>query len=210
MTLHLLVTGVYVFDVLLNENLILSIHALLCSLLIYLRNFWSIVNFVSRLLHGFNWIARQSAIQNYAVTIKIEVDFDQVDVLLSILTSDSDHSSRIVPLMKKFKEWITPPNRVHSFFISSPSTPFWEFINSLSIRYIITVIILPHGHVCSVSRRLVSLQNSYIVIASAKTSGSIYLKVLISVRIVTKTTIGANFLGMKRTQKCEGKLLLCV
>lgn len=79
-----------------------------------------------------------------------------------------------------------------------------------SIRYIITVIILPHGHVCSVSRRLVSLQNSYIVIASAKTSGSIYLKVLISVRIVTKTTIGANFLGMKRTQKCEGKLLLCV
>lgn len=79
-----------------------------------------------------------------------------------------------------------------------------------SIRYIITVIILPHGHVCSVSRRLVSLQNSYIVIASAKTSGSIYLKVLISVRIVTKTTIGANFFGMKRTQKCEGKLLLCV
>lgn len=70
LTLHLLVTGVYVFDVLLNENLILSIHALLCSLLIYLRNFWSIVNFVSRLLHGFNWIARQSAIQNYAVTIK--------------------------------------------------------------------------------------------------------------------------------------------
>lgn len=60
----------YVFDVLLNENLILSIHALLCSLLIYLHNFWSIVNFVSRLLHGFNWIARQSAIQNYAVTIK--------------------------------------------------------------------------------------------------------------------------------------------
>lgn len=63
---------------------------------------------------------------------KKEVDFDQVDVLLSILTSDSDHSSRFVPLMKKFKEWITPPNRVHSFFIiSSPSTPFWEFINSL-------------------------------------------------------------------------------
>lgn len=55
---------------------------------------------------------------------KKEVDFDQVGVLLSILTSDSDHSSRIVPLMKKFKEWITPPNRVHSFFISSPSTPF--------------------------------------------------------------------------------------
>lgn len=131
MTLHLLVTGVYVFDVLLNENLILSIHALLCSLLIYLRNFWSIVNFVSRLLHGFNWIARQSAIQNYAVPIKNRSRLDQVDVLLSILTSDSDHSSRIVPLMKKFKEWITPPNRVHSFFISSPSTPFWEFINSL-------------------------------------------------------------------------------
>lgn len=74
---------------------------------------------------------------------------------------------------------------------------------------IITVIILPRGHVCSVSRWLVSLQNSYIVIASAKTSGSIYLKVLISVRIVTKTTIGANFLGMKRTQKCEGKLEHC-
>lgn len=35
---------------------------------------------------------------------------------------------------------------------------------------VITVIILPRGHVCSVSRWLVSLQNSYIVIASAKTS----------------------------------------
>lgn len=126
------------------------------------------------------------------------------------MTSDSDHSSRIVPLMKKFKEWITPQTECTHFSLVHRAHHFENSSTHFSIRYIITVIILPRGHVCSVSRRLVSLQNSYIVIASAKTSGSIYLKVLISVRIVTKTTIGANFLGMKRTQKCEGKLLLCV
>lgn len=97
---------------------------------------------------------------------------------------------------------------MHSFFISSPSTPFWEFINSLSMynycHYITTwSCMLSFEMTCLITKK------SYIVIASAKTSGSIYLKVLISVRIVTKTTIGANFLGMKRTQKCEGKLEHC-
>lgn len=72
-----------------------------------------------------------------------------------------------------------------------------------SIRYIITVIILPRGHVCSVSRRLVSLQNSYIVIASAKTSGSIYLKVLISVWIVTKLQSVQTFLEWKELRSAK-------
>lgn len=111
---------------------------------------------------------------------------------------------------KSSKNGSHPQTECTHFSLVHRARHFENSSTHFSIRYIITVIILPRGHVCSVSRRLVSLQNSYIVIASAKTSGSIYLKVLISVWIVTKTTIGANFLGMKRTQKCEGKLLLCV
>lgn len=111
---------------------------------------------------------------------------------------------------KSSKNGSHPQTECTHFSLVHRARHFENSSTHFSIRYIITVIILPRGHVCSVSRRLVSLKNSYIVIASAKTSGSIYLKVLISVWIVTKTTIGANFLGMKRTQKCEGKLLLCV